>query len=100
MEFALQHPLLTAEGSAQTAGAPQAKVRADHPAAGTVRRRWPVHTLEGHTTLDLNGAMQDGATQLARDRHDRPGLRDTARSRPARQRRPHRPAGEPCAART
>ncbi|HEX4174016.1 MAG TPA: translocation/assembly module TamB domain-containing protein [Acetobacteraceae bacterium] len=64
VEFALQHPLLTADGSAETAGAPQAKVHLVIPqlapfaaVAGT--------TLEGHTTLDLSGGMQDGATQLA-----------------------------------
>ncbi|HEY7579661.1 MAG TPA: translocation/assembly module TamB domain-containing protein, partial [Acetobacteraceae bacterium] len=64
VEFALHHPLLTADGSAQTAGAPQAKVHLVIPqlapfaaVAGTA--------LEGHTTLDLSGGMQDGATELA-----------------------------------
>jgi translocation and assembly module TamB len=64
VEFSLQHKLLSAQGSAQTAGAPQARMRLTIPqlapfaaVAGT--------SLEGHTTLDLSGAMRDGATQLA-----------------------------------
>ena len=64
VEFSLQHTLLSAQGSAQTAGTPQAQVRLTIPqlapfaaVAGT--------TLEGHTTLDLSGAMRDGATELA-----------------------------------
>ena len=62
VEFSLQHKLLSAQGSAQTAGAPQARVRLTIPqlapfaaVAGT--------SLEGHTTLDLSGAMRDGATR-------------------------------------
>jgi translocation and assembly module TamB len=63
VEFALRHPLLTAEGSAQTAGAPQAKVHLSilqlAPFAAVAGA-----TLEGHATLDLSAAVQDSTTQL------------------------------------
>jgi translocation and assembly module TamB len=63
VEFALRHPLLTAEGSAQTAGAPQAKVRLTIPQLAPFAEVAGA-TLQGHTTLDLSAAMQDGTTQL------------------------------------
>ncbi len=63
VEFALRHPLLTAEGSAQTAGAPQAKVRLTIPQLAPFAAVAGA-TLQGHTTLDLSAAMQDGTTQL------------------------------------
>ena len=64
IEFALHHPLLNADGSAQTAGALQAKVHLVIPRLAPFAAVAGA-TLEGHTTLDLNGGMQDGATQLA-----------------------------------
>jgi translocation and assembly module TamB len=63
VEFALRHPLLDIEGSARTAGAPEATAQINIPqlapfaaVAGAV--------LEGHTTLALNAAMRDGTTEL------------------------------------
>jgi translocation and assembly module TamB len=64
VEFALHHPLLAADGSAQTAGAIQAKVHLVIPRLAPFAAVAGA-TLEGHTTLDLSGGMQDGATQLA-----------------------------------
>jgi translocation and assembly module TamB len=63
VEFALRHPLLAADGTAQTAGAPQAKVRLTIPQLAPFAAVAGA-ALEGHTTLDMTGAMRDGATQL------------------------------------
>ncbi len=64
VEFALHHPLLSADGSAQAAGAIQAKVHLVIPQLAPFAAVAGA-TLEGHTTLDLSGGMQDGTTQLA-----------------------------------
>ncbi len=64
VEFTLQHPLLSAQGSAQTASSLQAKVRLTIPQLGPFAAVAGA-TLQGHTTLDLSGGMQDGTTQLA-----------------------------------
>ncbi len=64
VEFTLEHPLLTAQGSAQTAGAVQAKLRLSIPQLAPFAAVAGA-TLQGHTTLDLSGGMQDGITQLA-----------------------------------
>ena len=65
VEFTLEHPLLAAQGSAQTAGALQAKVRLTIPQLAPFAAVAGA-TLQGHTTLDLSGGMQqDGSTQLA-----------------------------------
>src|SRR5207248_9312313 len=64
VEFSLHHPLLSAEGSAQTAGAPQGKVRLTIPQLGPFAAVAGA-ALQGHTTLDLSGSMRDGTTELA-----------------------------------
>ncbi len=64
VEFTLWHPLLSAQGSAQTAGALQAKMRLTIPQLAPFAAVAGA-TLQGHTTLDLSGGMQDGDTQLA-----------------------------------
>ena len=64
VEFTLRHPLLSAQGSAQTAGALQAKMRLTIPQLAPFAAVAGA-TLQGHTTLDLSGGMQDGDTQLA-----------------------------------
>ena len=64
IDFSVQHPLLTASGTAQTAGALQARVHlvVPHlqPFAAVAGAK-----LQGHTTLDLNGSEQNGTTHLA-----------------------------------
>ena len=63
IEFSVQHPLITASGSAQAAGTLQARLHLNIPhlqpfaaVAGA--------NVQGHTTLDLSGAEQDGTTHL------------------------------------
>jgi translocation and assembly module TamB len=64
VEFTLRHPLLSAQGSAQTAGALQAKMRLTIPQLAPFAAVAGA-ALQGHTTLDLSGGMQDGDAQLA-----------------------------------
>ncbi len=64
VEFTLQHPLLAAQGSAQTAGVLQAKVRLTIPQLAPFAAVAGA-TLQGHTTLDLSGGMQNDTTQIA-----------------------------------
>jgi translocation and assembly module TamB len=64
VEFSLQHPLLSAQGTAQVGGAPQAKVRLTIPQLAPFAAVAGA-SLQGHTTLDLSGAMRDDTTELA-----------------------------------
>ena len=64
--FAIKHPLISAEGKAQTAGTVRAEMTLDLPdlapfaAAGGV-------DIRGHTALTLNATQADGATTVNAD---------------------------------
>lgn len=64
IDFSVEHPLLTANGSAQTAGTLQARVHLVIPHLQPFAQVAGAK-LQGHTTLDLTGSKQDGTTHLA-----------------------------------
>jgi translocation and assembly module TamB len=63
VEFSLQHPLLSAQGSAETEGAPRARVHLVIPQLAPFAAVAGAD-LRGHTTLDIGTAVQNGTTDL------------------------------------
>lgn len=64
VEFSLQHPLLTVDGTAQTAGALRARMHLAIPQLAPFAAVAGAD-LQGYTTLDIDAGMVDRATTLA-----------------------------------